>query len=376
VEYEDLTPQMTSQGFSDNIGDEKNRDCFMKREKVAVAMSGGVDSSVAALLLKGKGYNVIGMTMEHYPLPESILAGEEAARVAQILRIPHHVVKLEKEFKKYVVDDFCQEYEGGRTPNPCIRCNKSLKFGLLLEKANKLGAKYIATGHHARVFHDSLTKRFLLKKGKDRQKDQSYFLYSLSQDQLSFIKFPVGELTKDEVREKARKFDLPAAKRPESQEICFIPDNDYVGFLKDRTPHIFRPGPIIDKDGRILGRHEGIAHFTIGQRRGMGIAAPKPLYVIEIQAEKNTIIAGPEEELYKKELQASSLNMISLPELRGNLEVEAKIRYKYKPAKAIIKPLSSNKALVKFSRPQRAVTPGQAVVFYDGDVLIGGGTID
>jgi len=348
----------------------------MKREKVAVAMSGGVDSSVAALLLKEKGFDVFGITMEHYPLPESIRAGEDAARIARILGVPHHVVKLEKEFKKYVVDDFCQEYERGRTPNPCIRCNKSLKFGLLIKSAKKMGARYIATGHHARVFYDSATKRFLLKKGKDREKDQSYFLYSLSQDQLSFVKFPVGELTKGEVRDKACQFDLPSAKRPESQEICFIPDNDYVGFLKDRTPHVFRPGLIIAKDGRVLGRHKGIVHFTIGQRKGMGIAAPKPLYVVEIQAEKNTIIAGTEEELYKNELHASSLNIISLPKLSGNLEVEAKIRYKHKPAKAIIKPLSSNKALVKFSKPQRAVTPGQAVVFYDGDVVIGGGTID
>jgi len=181
----------------------------MKREKVAVAMSGGVDSSVAALLLKEKGFDVFGITMEHYPLPESIRAGEDAARIARILGVPHHVVKLEKEFKKYVVDDFCQEYERGRTPNPCIRCNKSLKFGLLIKSAKKMGARYIATGHHARVFYDSATKRFLLKKGKDREKDQSYFLYSLSQDQLSFVKFPVGELTKGEVRDKACQFDLP-----------------------------------------------------------------------------------------------------------------------------------------------------------------------
>jgi tRNA-specific 2-thiouridylase len=301
---------------------------------------------------------------------------EDAHRVAVSLQIPHYVVDLKDTFEERVVQDFCQEYAAGRTPNPCIRCNQFIKFETLLERASKLEADYLATGHHARIIHDDVSHVYSLNKGTDREKDQSYFLYTLTQGQLSRLLMPVGEFTKSEVRKKAAEFDLPVAKRPESQEICFIPDNDYPHFLKSRIPDAFIPGDIVDADGQVIGRHAGILHFTIGQRKGMGIAAPYPLFVIDIQCDKNLIVAGPSKDLYRKKLLAKSIHIISGEKLHQAEDVQARIRYKHKESPAILDPLSENQALVTFVKPQRAITPGQAVVFYDGEMVIGGGVIE
>jgi len=355
---------------------------------VAVAMSGGVDSSVAAVLLKDQGYEIIGITMNLFSLPKEVCASEnprsccgwrtreDANRVAAALGIPHFVVDFRREFEQSVIADFCREYSRGRTPNPCIRCNQFIKFDLFFKRAKRLGADFVATGHYARGDYDRTSGRRLLKKGLDSEKDQSYFLYPLTQDELSRTLFPVGGYTKKEIRRLAAKNNLPVAQKPESQEICFIPDKDYPRFLKERSSAAFRPGPIVDLNGGIIGEHNGIAHFTVGQRRGMGIAAPNPLYVVAIDAERNTIVAGQNEDLYKSRLEASNLNWISLEKLEEPKAVRARIRYRHVEAKARIVPRDSGVVLVEFERPQRAVTPGQAVVFYDGDTVVGGGTIE
>lgn len=351
-------------------------------------MSGGVDSSVAAVLLQEQGYDVVGITMNLYSLPEEFCrseslrnccgwkATEDAHRVAVSLGISHYVVDFKKSFEKSVITDFCEQYTQGRTPNPCIRCNQYVKFDVLLKKMKAFEADYLATGHHARIEFDDQSKRYLLKKGKDRAKDQSYFLYTMTQKQLTRTLMPVGDFTKTEVRQKARELNLPVAQRPESQEICFVPDNDYAGFLQKRIPEAFRPGPIVDSENRTLARHKGILHYTVGQRRGMGISAPHPLYVLSIQSNSNTIVVGPEEELYEKTLLASQLNLISLEKITQPLNVKARIRYKHKEAKASVTPLDSDKARAEFQKPQRAITPGQSVVFYSGDVVVGGGIIE
>jgi len=360
----------------------------MKRKRVVVAMSGGVDSSVAAGLLKEQGYEVIGVTMNLFSLPKEFCrdenlrsccgrgAVEDAHRVALTLEIPHYVADFREQFERKVIADFCKEYIRGRTPNPCIRCNEYIKFEVLMEKLKAFKADFLATGHHARIEKDLATGRYLLKKGRDRKKDQSYFLFPFTQDQLSRTLMPIGNFTKKEVRKKAQKLGLPVAQRPESQEICFIPDNDYAGFLKDRIPEAFHPGPIVDLENRMLGQHDGIVHFTIGQRRGMGIAAPHPLYVLAIQCDKNTIVVGTNEQLYEKSLIASRVNFVSIPKITKQLAVKAKIRYKQREAKAILTPLDTNQIRVEFEKLQRAITPGQAVVFYDGDLVLGGGIID
>lgn len=361
---------------------------MIRRKKVVVAMSGGVDSSVTAALLKDQGYEVIGMTMNLFSLikdrckQENLRsccgwrAVEDAHRVSSILGIPHYVADLREDFARKVIDDFCYEYARGRTPNPCIRCNQFIKFENLMSRAAKLNADYLATGHHARVFYDSEAGGYLLKKGKDKHKDQSYFLYPLTQKQLSCTLMPVGYYIKQEIRQKAQEFGLPVAERPESQEICFVPDQDYAEFLRARIPEAFLPGPIVDLKNRVLGQHKGIAFYTIGQRRGMGLAAPNPLYVLEIQKVKNRIVVGSNDQLYRKKLLASQVNWISVKELVKPLSVKAKIRYKHKEATAFLTPLDSGRAEVEFEKPQRAITPGQSVVFYDGDVVIGGGVID
>lgn len=360
----------------------------MKRKKVVVAMSGGVDSSVAAAILKEEGHEVIGVTMSLFSLPEEFCrsanlrsccgwkATEDAHRVAMALGIPHYVANLKKSFERKVVENFCGEYARGRTPNPCIRCNQHIKFGALLRKLRAFDADYLATGHHARISRDERSGRFLLKKGKDREKDQSYFLYPLTQDQLSRTLMPVGHLTKQEVREKAGGLGLPVAQRPESQEICFVPDGDYPRFVESRKPEVSRSGPITDLDRRVLGHHRGIIHYTVGQRRGMGIASPHPLYILSILADANTIVVGPEEKLLKKRLIASEVNLISLAELKRPLRVKARIRSRHREASAVVGPLEDGRLLVEFEKPQRAVTPGQSVVFYEGEVVVGGGIID
>ena len=360
----------------------------MKHKKVVVAMSGGVDSSVAAALLKEQGYDVIGVTMKLFSLPKDYCrsenlrsccgwkATEDAHSVAISLGISHNVVDFRDKFEKSVITDFCREYSRGSTPNPCIRCNQYIKFDFLMKKLDTFGADFLATGHHARIEYDTKSGRYLLKKGKDKKKDQSYFLYPLTQEQLSRTLMPIGNFKKEEVREKAKILGLPVAQRAESQEVCFIPDNDYVRFLRQRIPEAFRSGPIVDLENRVLGRHEGIAHFTIGQRRGMGIAAFQPLYVVSMQSDKNTIVIGPSDQLYKKTLLASRVNLISMAKVIEQLEIRAKIRYKHKEAKAFLSSQDTDQVLVEFEKPQRAITPGQSVVFYDKDVVIGGGIID
>lgn len=351
-------------------------------------MSGGVDSSVAAALLKEQGYDVIGVTMKLFSLPKDYCrsedlrsccgwkATEDAHRVAISLGISHYVVDFRDKFEKSVIKDFCLEYSKGRTPNPCIRCNQYIKFDFLMKKLKAFEADYLATGHHARVEYDNQSGRYLLKKGMDKKKDQSYFLYPLTQEQLSRTLMPIGNFTKEEVREKAQKLGLSVAQRHESQEICFIPDNDYVRFLGQRIPEAFRSGPIVDLENRVLGQHQGITHFTIGQRKGMGIAASQPLYVLSMQSDKNAIVVGPSNQLYERTLLACQVNLISKAKITRPLNVRAKIRYKHREAKAFLTPQDTDQILVEFEKPQRAVTPGQSVVFYDKDVVVGGGIID
>ncbi|MFQ5996025.1 MAG: tRNA 2-thiouridine(34) synthase MnmA [Dehalococcoidales bacterium] len=353
--------------------------------EVVIAMSGGVDSSVAAALLKEEGYQVIGVTMQIWPSGKDedrfggccgIGAVEDAKKVAYKLGIPHYVMNFRDIFARKVIADFSEEYRLGRTPNPCIRCNQYIKFEALLEKAKGLGADFIATGHHARVEKDETTGRHLLKKGVDQQKDQSYFLYPVTQKQLSHILFPIGNRTKEKVRESARELALPVADKSESQEICFIPDDDYPEFLKDYIPQAAKPGPILNERGSILGNHQGIMFYTIGQRKGLGISAKEPLYVIAIEPERNAVIVGNKEKVLGDELIANHLNWISIARPTQSITAKAKVRYRHPEAETTITPLDEDRVYVKFAEPQLAITPGQAIVFYDGDIVIGGGTIE
>jgi len=348
-------------------------------------MSGGVDSSVAAALLLEQGFDVVGVTMDLYPLspqnshrsPSCFGRGAlaDAKQVASHLKIPHYVLNLRKPFEKWVVDDFCEEYARGRTPNPCIRCNQSIKFGILWDRAKKMGADYLATGHHARIFFDEKGRRYILKKGKDPQKDQTYFLYTMTQEQLARTLMPIGHFTKQEVRKKARDLDLAVYERKESQEVCFISHDDYAHFLEKKMPECFQPGLIVDREGQVLGNHEGICRFTIGQRRGLRIAAAHPLYVLAIHPESNKIVVGENKYLYEKRAVISRLNLIQHADFSRPVSVTAKIRYKHKEAAARLYHVDGIDAVLEFDIPQRAVTPGQSAVFYNEDHVLGGGII-
>jgi len=355
---------------------------------VAVAMSGGVDSSVAAAIIMQEGYQVIGVTMQVWSRDRQTSeidsfdgccgfgAIDDAKRVARKLGISHYVMELSDIFSQKVITDFCQQYSLGKTPNPCIRCNRYIKFDALLERAKGLGADFVASGHHARIERDEAKGRYLLKKGIDRDKDQSYVLYSLTQEQLKHTLLPIGHFTKQRVREIARELGLPVVAKQESQDICFIPDNDYPKFLKQFVPQGVKPGPILNEQGSTLGEHQGILFYTIGQRKGLGISAGEPLYVTAIDPKRNAIVVGSKQAAYGSELIASGLNWITTTRLEQPSIVKAKIRYRHQGAEATIAPLDEDKVYVKFSQPQMAITPGQAIVFYEGDTVLGGGTIE
>jgi len=345
-------------------------------------MSGGVDSSVAALLLKKDGYEVEGATLqlipdshierffEHNALHTHV---HDAHRVAELLDIPHRVLNMELEFHDLVIARFMEEYKTGRTPNPCIRCNRHIKFGLLFRAVMEMGADYLATGHYARIEYDTQRDRFILRRGVDIQKDQSYFLYMLNQTLLRSLLLPLGEKTKKEVKALAQQEGLPVSEKSESQEICFIPGKDYRVLFRNNGSYA-KPGPVVDSKGKTLGEHNGLINYTIGQRRGLGIAAEKPYYVTNMQLKENTIVVGPRNEAYSKELVAEDVHWVTDP-VEKNETVGAKIRSLHNEAKARVIALSADRVRVIFEEPQWAIAPGQSVVFYEKDRVMGGGII-
>ncbi|MBP2642300.1 MAG: tRNA-specific 2-thiouridylase mnmA [Firmicutes bacterium] len=354
------------------------------KPRVVVAMSGGVDSSLTAALLVRQGYDVIGATMQIWNSERqdedergccSLTAVGDARRVADTLGIPYYVLNFRDMFQKTVVDYFIREYTAGRTPNPCVACNRYVKFDGLLQKALALGAEFVATGHYARIDFDTDNDRYTLRKGIDTTKDQSYALYNLTQRTLKHFLMPLGGFTKVETRKMARELGLAVAEKPDSQEICFVPNDDYKKFLEEKAPKSMKPGDMVDTAGNIIGRHRGLPLYTVGQRKGLGLAAGKPLYVVGLDTARNRVIVGSNSEVFSRELIAEDLNFIAFEELSQPILALAKIRYGAKEALATITPLPGGQVSVKFNEPQRAITPGQAVVFYDGDVVLGGGTI-
>jgi len=347
-------------------------------------MSGGVDSSATAALLIEQGYDVIGITLKLWPQDcvnraEDKCCGPQAVTDARAvchkLDIPYYLIDEAAEFQKHVIQYFADEYKAGRTPNPCVMCNQNLKFGRLIDRADQLGADFIATGHFARIEKSTDGSRHLLKRGRDLKKDQSYFLFSLRQDQLARAIFPLGEKTKSDTREVARHCQLKTADKEESMEICFVPDNNYGGFLQSANLVQKHRGEIVDLQGRILGHHDGIEFYTIGQRKGLGITTPKPVYVIELDVENNRVIVGDDSALDRDEFIVERCNWHPFDELAGPAEVTAKIRYNHPGAAATVTPLGRGRARVELHEPQRAVTPGQASVFYQDDLVVGGGWI-
>ena len=336
-------------------------------------MSGGVDSSVTAALLKKEGHEVIGLTMQ---VTDSEEASKAAGSIAQALGIKHHIVDFRDIFTEQIISHFCLQYSRGKTPNPCVQCNRQIKFGALLEKAQEIGAEAMATGHYARIEKRWSDDRLLLKKGIDRTRDQSYFLYKLTQAQLAAALFPLGSTTKNEVRKMALEMGLPLANRKESREICFIPDNDYPRFLREYLTSAIKPGLITDKQGKVLGEHQGVIDYTIGQRKGLGISSREPLYVVDIDSQSNTVIVGGKQDVYATEFIITDLNWVSIVRLTEPLTLKVKIRYLHREAEAVISSIDNDSVDIKFAEPQMAITPGQAAVFYQDDMVVGGGTIE
>ena len=355
------------------------------KEKVVVGMSGGVDSSVAAHLLKKAGYDVIGVTMQIWQDEDrftqeaeggccGLSAVDDARRVAQDLEIPYYVMNFKQEFKSNVMDYFVNEYLQGRTPNPCIACNRYVKWESLLKRSLDIGADYIATGHYARILKLE-NGRYTLRKSATAAKDQTYALYNLTQYQLAHTLMPVGEFTKDEIRNIAQDINLRVAHKPDSQEICFIPDNDYAKFIEENSGEKIIPGNFVNSAGEVIGKHKGITHYTVGQRKGLNLSLGHPAFVLEIRPETNEVVIGTNDEVFSDKLYANNLNFMSIEDLEGSMEVEAKIRYSHQGAKCTIKKVGPDEVECIFEEPQRAITPGQAVVFYIDDYIVGGGTI-
>lgn len=347
-------------------------------EKALIAMSGGVDSSVAAFLTQQEGFSCVGATMylcDRALVPNGTDHTQDARAVAQRLGMDFYVLDEAALFREKVVDDFVHAYETGLTPNPCIRCNHHLKFGYLVEKALELGCQYVVTGHYARIRKDEATGRYLLYKAADEAKDQSYFLACLDQSQLAHIRFPLGEMSKEQARAVAEQQGFLNARKKDSQDICFIPDGDYAAFLRRYTGKHYPAGDFLDQEGKVVGRHSGAVNYTLGQRKGLGLAMGAPVYVCGKDMEANTVTVGPNEALFATTLLADNWHWFPFPQLNGPMQVTAKARSRHLPQEATVYPEADGTARVVFAAPQRALTPGQAIVLYDGDMVVGGGTI-